>query len=275
MGRGDKIFFFPLLLCGLCFCLLNHVYLDPWPFSNIFSSPPPAILLRRRVTVQLSGQVVSSLPHLLTIYIVNNGYQTDLMSQITGSSTAGNEFCVSCMLSLQKQRNQNAQENDESVFCYKQYFSSVECKDSESLCLRAQLEALITSMGQKVSSSFEFCLRVTGQYQTLVPGFWASLITCLQVSNRPVSLSVTMTTSLLSASWTFHLCCSHLETHPSILNNMEIIETYRKANAGREFLFSHLLAAPEKQVTVGNPGMSMGTVCAWKTELLTWLSPWM
>lgn len=88
----------------------------------------------------------------LTIYIVNNGYQTNLMSQITGSSTAGKEFCVSCMLSLQKQRNQNAQENDESVFCYKQYFSSVECKDSESLCLKAQLEALITSMGQKVSS---------------------------------------------------------------------------------------------------------------------------
>lgn len=94
-------------------------------------------------------------------------------------------------------------------------------QDSESLGLRAQLEALITSMGQKVSSSFEFRLGVTGQYQTLVPGFWASLITCLQVSNHPVSFSVTMTTSLLSASWTFPLCCSHLETHS--LNNMEII----------------------------------------------------
>lgn len=206
-----------LLLYWTAFILIHDL------FPIYFLPPSPAIPLRSRVTVQLGGQVLSSLPHSLAIYIVNNGYWANLLSQITGPSTAGKEFCVSRMLSLQKQRNQNAQENDESVFCYKQYFSSVECKDSESLCLRAQLEALITSMGQKVSSSFEFCLRVTGQYQTLVPGFWASLITCLQVSNHPVSLSVTMTTSLLSASWTFHLCCSHLETHPRSLNNMEII----------------------------------------------------
>lgn len=217
--------------------------------------------------MQLAGQVVSSLPHSLTIYIVNNGYQTNLMPPITGSSTAGKMY-VSCMLSLQKERNQNAQENDESVFCCKQYFSSAECQDSESLCLRAQLEALITSMGQKVSSSFEFCLRVTGQYQTFVHGFWTSLITCLQISSRPVSVSVTMTTSLLSASLTFHLCCSHLETHPSSLNNMEIIQTYRKVNAGRDCVFSHPLAAPGRQVTMGNAGVSMGTVCVLKTERL-------
>lgn len=127
-------------------------------------------------------------------------------------------------------------------------------------------------MRQKVSSSFEFCLRVAGQYQTLVPGFWASLITCLQVSNHPVSLSVTMTTSLLSASWTFCLCCSHLETHPSSLNNMEIIQMYRKVNTERELISSHLLAAPGRQVTMGNPGVSMGIVSVWKTESLACLS---
>lgn len=97
---------------------------------------------------------------------------------------------------------QNAQENDNSVFCHKQCFASVECKGCESLCLRAQLEALIMSMGQKVSSSFEICLGVTGWYQTLVPGFWASLITCLQVSNH----------------WGFPLCYHDNVPAVSILN---------------------------------------------------------
>lgn len=122
LGRGDEIFCFPLLLCEVFafpFALLNSFYWDPWPFSQFVFFPRPCHPAEEKGDSAACWAGGVQPTTLTDIYIVNNGHQTNLMSPITGSSTAGKLY-VSCMLSLQEQRNQNAQENDESVFCCRQ-----------------------------------------------------------------------------------------------------------------------------------------------------------
>lgn len=137
-------------------------------------------------------------------------------------------------------------------------------------------------MGQKVSSSFEICLRVTGQYQTLVPDFWASLITCHQVSNHwgsPLCHHDNIPAVSIQHPLPFCLPSRHLETHSSSLYNMEIVQTYGNVNAEQKLIFSLLLVAPGRWVAVGKPAACSSTEI-WMVGLVVFLddktfSPWL